>query len=186
MLSERLKFYTKSNHQSLEGIVMDRINAICTKQDYVLLLKTFYRFVGSFEKAVRDHLDYSLLEDYSRRTKIDYIISDLTWLGKSLHSFSETTFITKIQSSPDALGALYVLEGSTLGGKIISKIIREKLNFSNNSGLLYFNCYNDQTMDMWRKFKEFLDIQVFTAAQENVIIRSANHTFLKFAELFNP
>jgi len=82
------------------------------------------------------------------------------------------------------LGALYVIEGSTLGGTIISKMIKQQLAIPDNKGLSFFNGYGSETEKMWQDFKLFLD-RPLKPAEEAVVIRSANDTFNKFGQWFD-
>jgi heme oxygenase len=53
-----------------------------------------------------------------------------------------------------AVGALYVMEGSTLGGQVISKALAGA-DWLPTGGLAYFNPYADRTGAMWRSFRDW-------------------------------
>ncbi|HTG57041.1 MAG TPA: biliverdin-producing heme oxygenase, partial [Niabella sp.] len=53
----------------------------------------------------------------------------------------------------EALGALYVLEGATLGGQVIIKRLKKNDSFS-TFPLAYYNVYTDHTGLMWKRFLE--------------------------------
>lgn len=53
----------------------------------------------------------------------------------------------------EALGALYVLEGATLGGQVIIKRLKKNEPFS-TLPLAYYNVYADHTGVMWTQFLE--------------------------------
>ena len=76
-----------------------------------------------------------------------------------------------------ALGAIYVLEGSTLGGKIIKDLIWKQLGISSNLGFAFFNGYGSDTVTMWQTFKLAIDRQSFTKGESLEITAAANSTF---------
>ena len=82
-----------------------------------------------------------------------------------------------IDSTDRALGALYVLEGSTLGGRIIADMIARRLGLL--TSLEFFDSYGDETQNMWRSFKDFLN-KPRTAEQQTKIIDAAKDTFITF------
>ena len=90
------------------------------------------------------------------------------------------TDLPEITSNLQALGALYVMEGSTLGGKHISKMIANKLPALGNKGFTFFNRYNDKTESMWLCFKQSMNQQVADAAAAKEVIAAADATFGDF------
>jgi heme oxygenase len=89
-----------------------------------------------------------------------------------------------IKNHFNALGALYVLEGSVLGGQVISKMIGRAIGTGSNA-FSYFNFYGAQTMEKWAAFKNYLDTIPLTEEQKEYVIRSANDTFENFRQHFN-
>ena len=74
-----------------------------------------------------------------------------------------------------ALGSLYVMEGSTLGGAVITKALRHAA-WLPPGGFRYFNPYGAETGRMWRRFQD-----AFRAAcavgGETAVERGAVETF---------
>ena len=75
-----------------------------------------------------------------------------------------------------ALGSFYVLEGSTLGGQLITKHL-SVTDWLPAEGLSYFNPYGSSTGAMWRSFKRWLEIQAEHHAA-NDIVSGARGTFV--------
>jgi heme oxygenase len=182
MLSEKLKEKTKLNHQLLEKKLVGKLKAMRSKQDYTELLALFYSFFGGLELAIDQHIDTSHLPDYPQRRKTAALAHDITELGAGLPVLAGGNEIPPINNHLQALGALYVIEGSTLGGKIISKMISGQLQLS--AGLSFFNGYGEQTENMWQIFKQSID-QPLEAIEEDKVILSANDTFLQFSRWFD-
>jgi heme oxygenase len=57
-----------------------------------------------------------------------------------------------LQNAASALGSLYVMEGSTLGGRIIEKNLLLRLRLLPETGGSYFAGYGKRTGQMWRDF----------------------------------
>lgn len=114
------------DHEALHGIpVLRRLaDGTITIDDYVALLEKFLLFHGAMERGLAagpSLADYGI--DLQSRAKVPLLVADLRALGqsnvstqgKSIGDFPAPT------SKPAALGMLYVIEGATLGGRILAK-----------------------------------------------------------------
>lgn len=79
----------------------------------------------------------------------------------------------------EALGALYVMEGSTLGGKVIGKALRRLPNWP-ISAPSYFDPYGSATGSMWSAFQDYLDSAL--EADADAVIVGAQRTFALLQE----
>jgi heme oxygenase len=184
MLSEKLKENTKINHQLLEKKLVANMRSITDKQGYAKLISLFYGFFGGLELLINKQLDISFLPDYPQRRKTTALADDLTNLDANLPALATGDALPTINNHMQALGALYVIEGSTLGGKIISKMMQQQLSLSDNTGLSFFNSYGEQTLAMWQVFKQAID-RPLNPVDEDMVIKAANDTFIKFGEWFD-
>ncbi|NNU33797.1 biliverdin-producing heme oxygenase [Mucilaginibacter sp. S1162] len=91
--------------------------------------------------------------------------------------------LPQITNYLQGFGALYVIEGSTLGGQIISKMVQQHLPVQDGKGLSFFNGYGDKMHQMWGAFKDILNKAAATPEDEQIIIAAANDTFAKFKTL---
>jgi heme oxygenase len=112
-------------------------------------------------------------------------LDDITVLGGNARTTITAADLPEYRNYLQAFGALYVLEGSTLGGPYISKMIQKQLDKPDMEGLSFFNSYGDETGMMWDRFKVVLDRQADNEAEQNVILQSANETFQKFKSWIN-
>ena len=183
MLTDRLKEATKVNHQLLERKLVGKMKAIRSVDDYSSLLAIFYQYFGGLEKLIAGQLDQSLIPDYNTRRKSAALTSDLIDLGAMIPSTATTSELPAIKNHRQALGALYVIEGSTLGGQIISNMIKKQLPSIAGHGLTFFDGYGENTADMWERFKLFIDKEGNLDGDQ--VIDSANETFLKFSDYFH-
>ena len=90
-------------------------------------------------------------------------------------------FLPEISGHAAALGAMYVIEGSTLGGQIICNMLKKQLKIED--GLSFFSGYGEQTIPMWKRFQAVLDLP--GSQQGDKIIEAANDTFGKFEVWFD-
>jgi heme oxygenase len=181
MLSDDLKEQTKTNHQLLEKKLVAKMRAIRSTAGYGNLLSVFYSYFGGLELLIDKHLNTEYLPDYGHRRKASALITDLAFLGTPLPALAGQNALPVIENHLQAMGALYVIEGSTLGGKIIAAMIGKQLGIT--KGLSFFESYGENTMLMWEKFKTVLNLPGNIPA--DALIESANETFLKFGEWFD-
>lgn len=178
MISDVLKEHTKMNHQLLEKKLVARMRAMRNEADYAALLGVFYSYFGGLEVLINHKLDTSLLPDHAQRRKTLSLAKDLEALGCRLPQLAGDDRLPAIGNNSRAFGALYVIEGSTLGGQIIAQMIRKQLNIT--EGLTFFEGYGEKTMAMWENFKLSLNSRAELDATE--VVQTANETFWKFSE----
>lgn len=183
MLTEELKEQTKFNHQLLEKKLISRMRSMRSVTDYTDMLGIFYSFFGGLEKMIVLHVNQIDFPDYHQRRKSADLAADLIQLGAIKPVLALKSELPLIQGNEQALGALYVIEGSTLGGKIISKMISQQLPLIKGQGLTFFNSYGEETIPMWERFKIILNRPEHLPGE--VMINTANETFLKFSNYFD-
>jgi heme oxygenase len=155
------------------------LKSIRSREEYVNLLKMFYGFFSPIEAAVRNHIDEKTLDDIHERRQATLIINDLKALGYGDH-IPVSPFVPRIDSDLRAFGALYVGEGSTLGGSIIAKMLRDNPNLHDcTHAITFFDGYQDRTMAMWKKFQRHLDESFQADHQQKEIVSAATETFDK-------
>jgi heme oxygenase (biliverdin-IX-beta and delta-forming) len=184
MIAEQLKEYTAANHQQLEKMLVKQMKAVRSADDYVSLLQVFYSYFGGLEEQIKLHIGLTELPDHASRRKSDALAADISSLGGTPAEKATAQALPQIDNALQAFGALYVIEGSTLGGKIISKMMAQQLGITDNKGLSFFKGYGDQTDAMWDAFKQNLNKYVKSEGEAAEVIEAANQTFLKFADWF--
>jgi heme oxygenase len=80
------------------------------------------------------------------------------------------------------LGALYVLEGSTNGGRFLARALRKSWGLDGD-GLAYFDPYGEEQPQKWASFKARMDEASFDTAEEDAVVEMAKATFLAIAEV---
>lgn len=188
MFASVLKESTAHAHAALEKQLVARIRKISTTADYIQLLLLMYGYYHPLEQQLEPWLDKTHFSDGDERRKAGHIPADIRSLGSVDFFPQQCSLIPTIDSFPAALGALYVLEGSTLGGKIIAAMIARQLNRPVDTGFSFFDPYGDATSEKWNAFREKLEWP-FTDAEKQTIVSVANETFLNFkqwVDLYEP
>lgn len=180
MLSTNIKEATKAAHQDLEKKVVLKLKAIRSNADYADLLKHFYAYFGAVEEAIADFITIDVLPDYLDRRHASALKHDIESLGGDASDLPEVS-IPEITNILQALGALYVMEGSIMGGSIIVQMLAKG---GITEGVSFFSGYGAATGEMWGKFVGVMNANGQTETQQQEVIDSANDTFAQFSEVF--
>jgi heme oxygenase (biliverdin-IX-beta and delta-forming) len=148
--------------------------------EYTQLLERFYGYWSPVETKLLqvpglDHPELHL----PRRLKTSLLIGDLKILHRDPAFLPRCDRLPPLDTFPRALGCLYVLEGSTLGGRLISKRLAQHLNLREDSGAAFFNAYGESTGRRWLEFKSFVSTHT-EPQQTNHIVTAARQTFQYF------
>lgn len=178
MISIQLKQKTRQVHTELEKLLIPPIKNVQSSEDYARILKLFYGFFSPVEQIITLHIQQEHLPDIAERRKSQLIITDLESFDSSA-DLKCCTNLPEITNTASAFGAMYVLEGSTLGGSVISAMLRNRAGIPENQ-LNFFNAYSDQTNEMWTDFLSHLNRFADEHDNHDEIIDGATDTFLKF------
>ena len=177
-----LKHRTIEAHQELESLLIPKLHVVHTKVEYAQLLATFYGYFAPVEKLIGQFITPEHLPDIIQRRKAAYLLNDLARLDVRSESLSLSTYLPQIENEAQAWGALYVLEGSTLGGRGITKMLLKQCPQLTVDELSFFNGYREATGPMWTSFQKTLNDLGYTSQELSIIVGSANDTFLKFKQ----
>jgi heme oxygenase (biliverdin-IX-beta and delta-forming) len=171
-LSGLVKNETQKVHEEVEAILLPALTSIRTTDDYAIILKMFYGYFQPIEKSIEQFLHTGILPDLAERRKASSLLEDLRQLGHATDNLPLCTELPSINDSATAFGALYVLEGSTLGGKHIAKMLAKNAAVPEGA-TRFFSGYGEQTGSRWKAFLEVFNRQPGGEA----VIASANQTF---------
>ncbi|MFX6949703.1 biliverdin-producing heme oxygenase, partial [Acinetobacter baumannii] len=79
----------------------------------------------------------------------------------------EAVIATGNVAMPEALGWLYVSEGSTLGAAFLLKEVKDKLGLSESFGARNLAAYPEGRAVVWRRFVSFLDAPGLSAQEQD-------------------
>lgn len=180
MILEKIRHETKEIHAALESTPLLSIfsGGIITVEKYLVILGKFHSFIAPIETKIADYpVLKKYLNDFDERRKASWLESDLVSFSQKPLQFEKCETIPSITSGSHAFGALYVLEGSTLGGKLISKQLNDQLGIDKDNGARFFNAYGSDTGVRWKVFKNALETFAENDGKETEIIQGALSTF---------
>ena len=181
---QRLRSETAPQHQQLEQNPLSAalMRPDVRKDDYAAYLSYMYRVIEYCEQTVFPAIKD--IADTSGRHKLPALAADLAFLGKTPHS--EDFVITPGPlSAAQAMGYMYVIEGSTLGGRVILKHISKTIPVNATAGAAYFHGYEDETGSRWKNFlQELTDFTVNNRCEE-AVITAATHAFTAIGHYFS-
>ena len=168
----QLRTATTSAHTALERD-LDWMARVATMDGYRGLLARLHGFHRAWEPAIGAALADGAFFDARRR--VTALTRDLDYLGfSSEHIDALPRACPIVLGGPAAaMGALYVLEGSTLGGRVIGRHISATHGLTGD-GLAYYSGHGARTGAMWLAFRTRLDTFDGQAAE---VVAAANGTF---------
>lgn len=179
-LSSALKENTKEAHQALEAVIVKQIKGIRSREEYEQLLQKFYGYHVPLEEKFDQYFDNDTIPQYSERRRADLILKDLANLGNNNTSIPLAGNVPGIDSIAKALGAFYVLEGSTNGGSIVAGMLIKHAGLTPETTSFFYGYGDEKTM--WSSFKEKLDKYPADDQFREQVIGAANETFSKFKD----
>jgi heme oxygenase len=185
---QNLRSHTAPQHSLLEQNTASKnlLSQQVTMANYAVYLSLLYGFVKGFENNVFPLIQNNIT-DIEETRKTHLMVSDLNKLGineTEITAIPDHIITTLYQSKAAALGGMYVLEGSVLGGAFIYKHLQATLGVEAIAGkATYFTAYGTQTGSKWKNF-----LQAFCTASlgmEQEVINSASQTFNLLHHWFN-
>lgn len=179
----RLREDTKTQHAAIERRV--DIKRVCgSRATYAAHLVRLYGFYRPFEDALwcstilRNSGPGPALDPAQRR-KTPALRRDLCALGHDPEHvpLAAAPVLPATGNEGEALGCLYVLEGATLGGRIITGLVRERLGIGPDDGGAFFHGYGEATGAMWEAFRATLTAYAQTEPRQQAVIHAARATF---------
>lgn len=157
-LLDQLRHHTKAQHQLLERS-LDVGRLLGSPSSRLPLLRRFFALYEPAERTLLPFLAAIKGLEYAERCKTPALRRDLQILGVSAKECLQLdrTPPPRLRSLSHALGFAYVLEGASLGGRVIRKQLAK--NGTPIDDLLFFNFYGDRTALRWREFCEVLEAE---------------------------
>lgn len=174
MVLARLREETALVHRAVEEEV-DLLSPTLTVGRYIRILQAFHSFFRRWEAQLDQECPERLAGLWGGRKRSQKLMADLEWLGS--HSFRELQDELGAPQLGDEgrwLGALYVLEGSTLGGQVISRHLEGHFGWKEGRGYSFFQGHGTKTVEMWRGVCAELEK---SGARYNQIVEGAHLTF---------
>jgi len=178
MLLTELRAATQPMHDALER----RLNIAdpnLSRERYFQILRRFYGFYAPMESAIAAYGTHTVDWLDADRRKIPLLSSDLEFSGMSNRDIARLPCCKDLPglSNPAGhLGCMYVLEGATLGGQVVSRHVKNHLGLT-DAVTRFFNSYGSRVGEMWKSFCGHLGRVENSPAAHGPVIASACATF---------
>jgi len=167
---QALRLETRPAHDQLEQNAFNQqlTAGTITEATTAHFLAKMYGFLVPYEARLRQqHLGPEW--EVMTRQRAHLILDDL---GHPAAAPALCPTMPPLGTWPQLLGAMYVVEGSTLGGQVISRQLA-KANIPLRS---YFSGYGERTGPLWKVFCQLLS-QEATPENQAEMVQSASLTF---------
>lgn len=175
----RLKLETAAEHAAIEGAT-EVMSPELSCGEYRRYLEDTFGFYKVVEAQLsRAGVWEALGLPSAERVKLPLLTRDLELLGTrdtaQLRVCAEPPVFASVA---EAIGGAYVLEGSTLGGRVISRHVQGRLGA--DAPRAFLECYGSRTGESWQAFRAALGRFADCRETEERVLRGAKATFRAF------
>lgn len=181
-----LRNATSQQHTQLESTDLSKklLSDFVTVEDYKNYLLKMKDIVAYCEEAIFPCVE-NVITDIKSRRKLPLIQHDLDCLHAGITTGNSFQPIKKNITTAYALGFMYVVEGSTLGGRIILKHLKAKLGITDEECGTFFAGYKTSTGILWKNFLQFLSLYASQHNAANEITEGAKDAFESIYNYFS-
>lgn len=177
MVMQRLKKETRKYHDAIES----QIGLPKTLAQYDLMLARFLGIYRPLETRLNQiaGLDCTGI-CLNARQKTPLLRADLEargWSQEAIDCVPLCKHLPSVSNTAGALGCLYVMEGATLGGQVISRQLNKDLGITVETGGFFFAGYGADVGYMWSAFGACVAQYSVSREVEDVIVGAACATF---------
>lgn len=157
---ERLRLATREAHRSIERAT--GLGPAPGGAAYARYLARQYGFLAPLEPLLDAHLAALGLDPAPRR-KAGHLARDLAALGLDPGALPRCGALPALEPAASALGCLYVLEGQTLGGRVLLRALRQG---SAGAPSAFLDAYGDATGARWQELVRALEARGRAAPED--------------------
>lgn len=176
-IHEQLKAKTKQAHTDVDTSPL--LQCLMSRElklyDYITALSKLESWYGLYDEHLSSMFSgVSTLTHINSKSKL--IKTDLVNLGviPVVHPVSDLAKMLRLNFHC-SLGALYVVEGSTMGGLVLAPRIEKQ--FMRNDITHFYNCYSQNKTSFFKQTMLFIQEQVYTQEDADKVIEGALLTF---------
>lgn len=171
-----LRAATWPAHQRLERAVdvKQRFSSLVGYREH---LGKMWGYCAGLERQLTRGFFGDALPDYESRRKLPLLARDLEALGADSRALPVCPGLPVCADRTIAFGCLYVLEGSTLGARVLLPIVTRELQLDAAHGAVYLESYGAGTAERWAVFGAALDAWCATPARRAAATAAAIASF---------
>jgi heme oxygenase len=188
-LSTQLRVRTAPLHRQTENL-LGLPGAIHSRDDYLTWLVRFFGLYGPLERLLTVFSDWEAFSfTFPSPSHGACLAGDLTALGVDPDELPRIAshLLPDLSSFAHAVGTLYVLEGATLGGRLILRDLETRLGASIAGATRFFGGRGEAVGPRWQNFRAALDR--FGCRQPELradVVIGAERAFRAFLDWFAP
>jgi len=185
LLAMRLREATRGAHHDIDHhpLVAPLVRPDLTLPQYLRVLRTMW-WVHVPLQALFARQITALGADFELANRVAWLQADLTHFGLPDALPVEPWVPPFPGSVAELVGMLYVIEGSTLGGQIISRQLKLRIGVESGRGATFFNGWGAETDTHWRKFWAFAS-SVCPVGQTALAVPAAIRMFEQLRSAFD-
>lgn len=179
--SRRLREATHSTHEHLDATIM-AARPFDSLQNYARFLQVQFGFHRDVAPLYQDPALQQVFPGLAGLSRFAAVAADLQDIGTAMRDDTILPPAGEGMGLPEALGWLYVVEGSNLGAAFLFKAAL-KMGLSADHGARHLAGGPEGRAVSWRRFKEALDAISLSEAEEDRAIAGAEAAFLRVRSL---
>ena len=178
----RLRTETAAEHQAVEE-TLDLLSPALTRDRLVDVLTRMHGFwlaaEASLDAWAAAEPDDAAGVEWPRRRRAALFAADLVALGAT--DPAARPELPAVEGTDAALGRMYVLEGSSLGGVFIDRHLATLPQLADVGRLSAFSPYGEQTGAMWHAFRTTTRARIDGGGDADRLVAAARETFSALA-----
>lgn len=178
-LSSRLRTETNVQHERMHGL-MAKADPFASREGYARFVAAQYLFQRDVEALFEQPGMRDLVPDLDIRGRQEASELDLRDLNTPVPTGDIASVGVKL---PEALGWLYVSEGSTLGAAFLFKEANEKLQLTAEFGARNLAAYPEGRARAWKAFVKSMDESGYSQEDQDKVVAGANAAYDRFGQL---
>ncbi|WP_431102690.1 biliverdin-producing heme oxygenase [Roseateles noduli] len=192
-LLPRLRRSTGPLHDDIEALL--RLEAPMPLVRYGRILRGFHEFLQLWEPRARQALPERLRPWFDARVRSPFAAHDLAALEMPEDAADTAMRASalaalhglRLDSPAAAFGSLYVIEGSALGGQVLTPKLLAAHGLTPEHGAAYFHGFGTRTGAMWREFRQLAQAEAGGNEDDRTTVcHAAVETFRALIATFGP
>ncbi len=150
-----LRSATREHHHRIDRLL--DLHALADRSRYIRVLEVFHGFLPAWEQAVLSALPLHWHAWMQQRSRRHFLEQDVRAMG--LAPLTRRVTHPPLTGPAAAWGSTYVIEGSALGGQVITRVLAAN-GLDTSNGAAYFRGWGAATGAMWREFRGVLEAEL--------------------------
>lgn len=178
---QMLRAATSVQHRALEAR-LPLTHVDLDHGTYAKIIEAYYGFHMPLQRRIEGFLAPQAFD--LERHKLAALLKDLRALGcsdRQIQALPLCTALPALDSHAQLLGIMYVMEGATLGGQVLRRIIAARLAIDADNGGEFLDVYGRDTGRLWKAFlKQLADFD--HSGSQSEVVDAACATFTCFED----